>query len=97
MEKNTSKNWVALKDFLDRLLGDRAHRVHASLLDWVQAKKASNESDDTFLQQFNTLKIQIGDEANDLAKIEVMLFFAGFDELMQQKNPRTIKHARNKA
>ncbi len=85
MEKNASKDWVALKDFLDPLLGDPAHRVHTSWLDWVQAKKASNESDDTFLRRFNTLKTQIGDEANDSAKIEVMLFFAGLDEPMQQK------------
>ena len=85
MEKNASEDWVALKDFLDRLLGDRAHRVHTSWLDWVQAKKASNESDDTFLRRFNTLKTQIGDEANDPAKIEVMLFFAGLDKPMQQK------------
>ena len=49
MEKNASKDWVALKDFLDRLLGDRTHRVNTSRLDWVQAKKVSNESDDTFL------------------------------------------------
>ncbi len=85
MEKNSSEDWVALKDFLDRLLGDRANRVHTSWLDWVQAKKASNESDDTFLRRFNTLKTQIGDEANDPAKIEVMLFFAGLDETMRQK------------
>ncbi len=85
MEKNASEDWVALKDFLDRLLRDRAHRVHTSWLDWVQAKKASNESDDTFLRRFNTLKTQIGNEANDPAKIEVMLFFAGLDEPMQQK------------
>ncbi len=85
MEKNASDDWVALKEFLDRHLGDHTHRVHTSWLDWVQAKKASNEPDDTFLRQFNTLKTQIGDEANDLAKIEVMLFFAGLDEPMQQK------------
>ncbi len=51
----------------------------------MQAKKASNESDDTFLRQFNTLKTQIRDEANDPAKIEAMLFFAGLNEQMQQK------------
>ncbi len=85
MEKNTSKDWVSLKDFLDRLLGDRAHRVNTSWLDWVQAKKASNESDNIFLRRFNNLKTQIGDEANDPAKMEVMLFFAGLDEPMQQK------------
>ena len=51
----------------------------------MQAKKASNESDDTFLQRFNIFKTQIGDEANDPAKIEVMLFFAGLDEPMQRK------------
>ncbi len=85
MEKNASEDWVALKDFLDRLLGDRGHRVHTSWLDWVQTKKASNESDNTFLRQFNTLKTQIGDEANNPAKIEVILFFAGLDEPMQQK------------
>ncbi len=85
IKKNASKDWVTLKDFLNRLLGDRAHRVYISWLDWVQVKKASNESDDTFLRQFNTPKTQIGDEANDPAKIEVMLFFAGLDELMQQK------------
>ncbi len=51
----------------------------------MQAKKASNESDDTFLRQFNTFKTQIGNEANDPAKIELMLFFAGLDEPMQQK------------
>ena len=83
MKKNASEDCVAPKDFLDRLLRDRAHRTHTSWLDWVQAKKASNESDDTFLRLFNTLKTQIGDEANDLAKIEVMLFFAGLDEPMQ--------------
>ena len=85
MEKNASEDWVAIKDFLDRLLGDHAHRVHTSWLDWVQAKKASNESDNTFLQRFNILKTQIGDEANDLAKIELMLFFAELNEPMQQK------------
>ena len=85
MEKNASKDWVALKDFLDRLLGDRTHRVNTSRLDWVQAKKVSNESDDTFLQRFKALKTQIGNEANDPAKIEVMLFFAGLDEPMQRK------------
>ncbi len=79
MEKN------AFKDFLDRLLGDRAHQVHTSWLDWVQTKIASNESNDTFLRRFNTLKTQIGNGANDLAKIEVMLFFAGLDKSMQQK------------
>ncbi len=83
MEKNASKDWVALKDFLDQLLGDRAHRVHTSWLDWVHAKKTSSESDNTFLRRFNTLKTQIGDEANDPAKIEVMLFFAGLDEPIQ--------------
>ncbi len=51
----------------------------------MEAKKASNESDDTFLRRFNTLKTQIRDEANDPAKIEVMLFFAGLDEPMQRK------------
>ena len=51
----------------------------------MQAKKASNELDDTFFRRFNTFKTQIGDEAKDLAKIEVMLFFAGFDKPMQQK------------
>ncbi len=51
----------------------------------MQAKKASNESDDTFLRQFNTLKTQIGNEANDPARLEVMLFFAGLDEPIQQK------------
>ncbi len=85
MEKNASQDFVALKDFLDRVLGDRAHRVYTSWLDWVQVKKWSNESDDTFLRRFNTLKTQIGNEVNDLAKIEVMLFFAGLDEPMQQK------------
>ncbi len=30
MEKNASKDLVALKDFLDRLLGDRAHRANTS-------------------------------------------------------------------
>ncbi len=85
MEKNASEDWVTLKDFLGRLLGDRAHRVNTSWLDWVQAKKASNKSDDTFLRQFNTLKTQIENEANDPTKIEVMLFFAALDEPMQQK------------
>ncbi len=85
MEKNASEDWVALKDFLDQLLGDRTHRVYTSWLDWVQAKKASNESDDTFLRRFNTLKTQIRDEANNPGKIEVMLFFAGLDEPMQRK------------
>ncbi len=51
----------------------------------MQAKKASNESDNTFLRRFNTLKTQIKDEANDPAKIEVILFFAELDELMQQR------------
>ncbi len=85
MEKNASEDWVALKDFLDRLLGDRAHRVHTSWLDWMQAKKASNESDDTFFRRFNTLKSQIENEANNPAQIEVILFFAGMDEPMQRK------------
>ncbi len=84
MEKNASEDWVAHKDFLDRLLGDRAHQVHTSWLDWVQVKKASNESDDIILWWLNTIKTQIGDEANEPAKIKVMLFFAGLDELMQQ-------------
>ncbi len=83
IEKNVSEDWVALKDFLDRLLGDRAHQINTSWLDWVQAKKASNESDNTFLRRFNTLKSQIGNEVNDPAKIEVPLFFAGLDEPMQ--------------
>ena len=51
----------------------------------MQAKKVSNELDDTFLRRFNTLKTEIGNEANDPAKIEVMLFFERLDELMQQK------------
>ena len=85
MEKNVFENWVTFKDFLDRLLGDRAHRVNTSWLDWVQAKKVSNESDNIFLWRFKTLKTQIGNEANDPAKIEVILFFAGLDEPMQQK------------
>ena len=85
MEKNTSEDWVALKDFLDWLLGDCTHRNHTSWLDWLQAKKTSNPSDNTFLWWFNTLNTQIGDEANDPAKIEVMLFFTGLDEPMQQK------------
>ncbi len=51
----------------------------------MQANKASNKSEDTFLQQFNTFRTHIGDEANDPAKIEVMLFFAGLDEPIQQK------------
>ncbi len=85
MEKNASEDWVALKDFRDRFLGDRAHRVHTSWLDWVQAKESSNESNNTFLRRFNTLKTQIENEANDPAKMEVMPFFAGLDEPMQQK------------
>ena len=85
MEKNASEDLVALKDFLDRLLGDRVHRVHTSWLDWVKAKMASNESDNTILRWFTILKTQIGDETNDLAKIEVMLLFARLDEPMQQK------------
>ncbi len=85
MEKNACEDWIALKDFLNQLLGDRVHQVNTSWLDWVQAKKAFNESDDTFLQRFNTLKTQIGDQTNDPVKIEVMLFFAGLDEPMQQK------------
>ncbi len=51
----------------------------------MQAKKASNESDDKFLQRFNILKTQIVDEANDPPKIEVMFFFAGLEEPMKQK------------
>ena len=84
--KNASEDWVALKDFLDRILGDRAHRVHTSLLDLVQAKKAPNELDDTFLRWFNTLKTKIVEESKNSAKIEVMLFFAELDESIQQKN-----------
>ncbi len=84
MEKNASEDWVALKDFLVQLLENRAYRVNVSWLNWGQAKKASNESDNTFLQRFNTLKTQIGDEANDLAKTEVMLFFGRLDKPMQQ-------------
>ncbi len=85
MEKNAFEDWVVIKGFLDRLLGDRAHRVHISWLDWMQTKKSSNQSDDTFLQRFNILKTQIRDEANDPAKIEVMLFVGELDEPMQQK------------
>ncbi len=85
MEKNVFEDLVALKHFLDRLLGDRAHRVNTSWLDWVQSKNVSNESDNTFLQRFNTLKTQIGKEANDPAKIEVILFFVGLDVPMQRK------------
>ncbi len=85
MEKKASEDLVALIDFLDRLLGDRAHRIHTSWLDWVQAQKAFNESDDTFLRRFKTLISQIENEANDPAKIEVMLFFAELDEPMQRK------------
>ncbi len=51
----------------------------------MQAKKAFSELDDTFLRRFNTLKTQSGDEDNDPAKIEVMLFFVWLDEPMQQK------------
>ncbi len=51
----------------------------------MQAKKASNKSDDTFLRRFNTLKTQNGDEVNDPAKIEVMLLFAGLDKPIQRK------------
>ncbi len=85
MENNTSEYKVTLKDFLDRFLGDPAYRVHTSWLDGVQAKKVSNEKDNAFLQQFNTLKTQIGNKANNLAKIEVMLCFVRVDEPMQQK------------
>ncbi len=53
---------------------------------WLEeSQKAFNESDDMFLAQFNTLKTQIKNEANDPAKIEVMLFFAGLDEPIQRK------------
>ncbi len=45
----------------------------------------SNELDDTFLRRFNTLKTEIGNEANDPTKIEFMFFFERLDELMQQK------------
>ena len=84
-EKNAFEDWVALKDFLDRLLGDRVHRIYTSWLDWVQAKKSSNKSNDTFLRWFNILKTQIKDETNNPTKIEVMLFFAKLNKLMQQK------------
>ncbi len=30
IKKNASKDWVAFKDFLNQLLGDRAHRVYTS-------------------------------------------------------------------
>ncbi len=83
--KNAPENWVALKDFLDSLLGNRTHRVHTSWLDLVQSKKVFNESDDTFFRRFNILKTQIGNADNDPTKIEVMLFFAGLDEPIQQK------------
>ena len=83
MKKNASEDWVSLKEFLDRLLGDRAYRVNSLWLDWVEAKNASNESGDIFLPRLNTLKTQIGDEANDLAWIEVMLFFVELDEPLQ--------------
>ncbi len=96
MEKNACEDWVALKDFLDRLLEDRAHQVYTSWLDWVQAKKASNQSGDTFLRRFNTSKTQIEDEANDPAKIEVMLFFEGLDEPMQQKIREQSRRPRTK-
>ncbi len=86
VEKNASEDWVALKDFLDQFLGDHAHRAYTSRLDWVQAKKVSNETDDTFLRQFNTLKTQIGNESNDPTKIEVMLLFTGLSEPKHQKS-----------
>ncbi len=85
MEKNASEDLVAIKDFLDRILKERAHRVNTLWLDSVQTKKGSNESDDIFVRQFNTLKTQIEDEAKDLAKIEVMHFYAELDEPMQRK------------
>ncbi len=96
MEKNASEDGVALKDFLYRLLGDCAHRVHTSWLDWVQAKKASNKSEDTFLRRFNNLKTQIGDEANNPANRDYVLF-CRVGRADATKNLRTIKHARNKA
>ncbi len=97
MEKNVSKDLVAIKDFLDRLLRDRLHRVHTSWLDWVQPKKTSNESDNTFLLWFNTPKSKIGNKTNDSAKIKVMLFFTRLDEPMEQKicnqsNMQETKH-----
>ena len=85
MEKNASEDRVALKDFLDWFWRDRAYRINTSWLDWVQAKKATNKSANTFLRRFNTLKTQIGDEANVPTKIEVMLFFVGLNKPMQQK------------
>ena len=85
MQKYATEDWVTLKNFLDQLLRDCAHQVHTSWLDWVQAKKAFNELDDTFLRRFNTLKTQIGDEANDPAMIEFLLFCEGLEKLMQQK------------
>ena len=103
MEKNASKDWVALKSFLDWFLGDRAQRVNTSWLNWVQAKKAFNELDKTFLRPFNNPKVQIGNEANNFARMEVMLFFVRLDKPMQQKIckqsriPETkIKNTRNK-
>ncbi len=65
MEKNTSEDWIALKDFMNQLLGDRANQVDTSWLDWVQAKKASNKPDDLFFRRLNTLKTQIQNEAHD--------------------------------
>ncbi len=88
MEKNGPEDCVAFKDFLYQLLGDRAHQFHALLLDWMQTKKASNEWDDIFLWRFYTFETQIRDEANDPAKMDVMLFFAWLDELMQQKTSK---------
>ncbi len=85
MENNAFEDWVALKDFLDQLLRDGAHQVHTTWLDWVQAKKTYSEADNAFFQRFDTLKTRIGDEANDPAMIEGMLFFARLDESMQQK------------
>ncbi len=51
----------------------------------MQDEKASNESDDTFFRRLNTIKTRIGDEANDTAKIEAMLFFPELKKPMQQK------------
>lgn len=85
IEKDSSEDWTAFNDFLDRLLGDCTQHVNTEWLDWIQVKKLSNESDDAYLRRFNILKTQIRNEAQDLAKIEVMFFFAELDELMQCK------------
>lgn len=75
-----SKDLSVSKDFLDRLLENFTHYEYIAFLDWVQVKKVTNNLDDTYLQQFNTFKTQIGKKIKDHTKIKEIFFFIDLDK-----------------